>query len=153
MTAIDSDATSLESPQSLATRLNLPFSNPRLVARALTHRSYINENPDAARAFLKGVYRGFAYAYENPDEAVDIMLKYAPTLERDVIEAQFLLDKPAVLNEDVLANGYGHIDTDKMQRTIDVMRVAYDLSDNVPTTEEMFTIDFLPSQDEVPPVE
>ena len=58
------------------------------------------------------------YPYKNPDEAVDIMMKYAPTLDRDVVKAQFLLDKPAVLTPDVLANGYGHIDSDKMQRTV-----------------------------------
>jgi NitT/TauT family transport system substrate-binding protein len=119
----------------------------------LVKESFIAENPDVIRAFLKGVYRGFAYAYENVDESVDIMLKYAPTLERDVIEAQFLLDKPAVLNEDVLANGYGYIGADKMQRTIDVMQVAYDLSENIPTPEEMYTIELLPSKEEVPPVE
>lgn len=35
----------LESPQAFAARLNLPFRNFSLLARALTHRSYINENP------------------------------------------------------------------------------------------------------------
>ncbi|HMQ53798.1 MAG TPA: ABC transporter substrate-binding protein [Anaerolineae bacterium] len=119
----------------------------------LAKESFVTENPETVKAFLKGVYRGFAYAYENPDESVDIMLKYAPTLERDVIKEQFLLDKPAVLNADVLANGYGYIDADKMQHTIDAMIVAYELSENIPTPEEMYTIDFLPSKDEIPPVE
>ncbi|HUF37267.1 MAG TPA: ribonuclease III [Anaerolineales bacterium] len=36
-----------ETPEALAARLNLPFRDPRLVARSLTHRSFINENPDA----------------------------------------------------------------------------------------------------------
>ena len=34
-----------ESPRSLAQRLGLPFSNYLLLSRALTHRSYLNENP------------------------------------------------------------------------------------------------------------
>ncbi len=34
-----------ESPAELAKRLNLSFENPRLLTRALTHRSYVNENP------------------------------------------------------------------------------------------------------------
>ena len=37
----------VESAQSLAARLNLPFTNTTLLSRALTHRSYINENPNA----------------------------------------------------------------------------------------------------------
>lgn len=37
----------LETPQQLAERLNLPFKGDlRLLARALTHRSYVNEHPD-----------------------------------------------------------------------------------------------------------
>jgi ribonuclease-3 len=37
----------LETPLEFATRCNLPFSNILLLTRALTHRSYVNENPDA----------------------------------------------------------------------------------------------------------
>jgi len=36
-----------ESPAALAERLNLPFTNLLLLTRALTHRSYINEHPEA----------------------------------------------------------------------------------------------------------
>lgn len=35
----------LESPQAFAARLKLPFRNFSLLARAFTHRSYVNENP------------------------------------------------------------------------------------------------------------
>jgi ribonuclease-3 len=36
-----------ESPQDFARRLGLPFTDNLLLSRALTHRSYINEHPDA----------------------------------------------------------------------------------------------------------
>lgn len=36
-----------ESPAELAARLGLPFTNLELLSRALTHRSYINENTNA----------------------------------------------------------------------------------------------------------
>ncbi|MCW5873729.1 MAG: ribonuclease III [Anaerolineales bacterium] len=36
-----------ETPQSFAARLALPIRDTRLIVRALTHRSYLNENPDA----------------------------------------------------------------------------------------------------------
>jgi hypothetical protein len=78
---------------------------------------------------------------------------YAPTLDRDVVMAQFLLDKPAVLNADVLANGYGHIDAEKMQRTIDIMAQAYEITENLPTAADMFTNEFLPSMDALTPKE
>ncbi|MBN2499994.1 MAG: ribonuclease III [Anaerolineales bacterium] len=37
----------VESPQQFAKRLGLNFSNPLLLSRALTHRSYLNEHPEA----------------------------------------------------------------------------------------------------------
>lgn len=36
-----------ENPQSFAARLALSINDPRLIVRALTHRSYLNEHPDA----------------------------------------------------------------------------------------------------------
>ena len=36
-----------ESASDLSRRLNLPFSNLSLLTRALTHRSYVNENPNS----------------------------------------------------------------------------------------------------------
>lgn len=36
-----------ETPQELAERLNLPFSDSLILSRALTHRSYLNEHPEA----------------------------------------------------------------------------------------------------------
>jgi ribonuclease-3 len=48
MNAADpSENYSTETPEALAARLNLPFRDARLIARGLTHRSFINENPDA----------------------------------------------------------------------------------------------------------
>jgi ribonuclease-3 len=38
---------SQDEPQEFARRLGLPFSDPLLLNRALTHRSYLNEHPEA----------------------------------------------------------------------------------------------------------
>ncbi len=40
-------ASGQESPQEFARRLDLPFTDNLLLSRALTHRSFINEHPDA----------------------------------------------------------------------------------------------------------
>jgi ribonuclease III len=41
------DIFAAESPKQFSIRLNLPFTNTFLLSRALTHRSYLNENKDA----------------------------------------------------------------------------------------------------------
>jgi ribonuclease-3 len=41
------DSLGVEDPREFAERLNLPFSDFLLLSRALTHRSYLNEHPEA----------------------------------------------------------------------------------------------------------
>ncbi len=41
------DVFTSEAPEHLSKRLNLPFKDFFLLSRALTHRSYLNENKDA----------------------------------------------------------------------------------------------------------
>ena len=38
------DVFTIESPEHFSKRINLPFENYFLLSRALTHRSYLNEN-------------------------------------------------------------------------------------------------------------
>src|SRR5215207_11286351 len=42
-----SESRDFESASDLSRRLGLPFSNLALLTRALTHRSYVNENPNS----------------------------------------------------------------------------------------------------------
>jgi len=37
----------VETPQEMMTRLNLQFNDILLLTRAMTHRSYLNEHPEA----------------------------------------------------------------------------------------------------------
>ncbi|MGZ9226459.1 MAG: ribonuclease III family protein, partial [Anaerolineales bacterium] len=43
----DSEPRDIESAARLRRRLGVPFSDLSLLTRALTHRSYVNENPDS----------------------------------------------------------------------------------------------------------
>ena len=43
----DQEMPDFEAASALSRRLNLPFSNLSLLTRALTHRSYVNENPNS----------------------------------------------------------------------------------------------------------
>lgn len=47
MHKLDQGVLVIETPQEFAHRLCLPFSNFLLLSRALTHRSYLNEHPEA----------------------------------------------------------------------------------------------------------
>ncbi len=47
MDSVETGVVELETPEDFAQRLQLPFNNLLLLRRALTHRSYLNEHPEA----------------------------------------------------------------------------------------------------------
>jgi len=46
----------------------------------ISGNDYLAQKPEQARAFMKALSRGYAYAIENPEEAADILMKAAPEL-------------------------------------------------------------------------
>lgn len=48
---------------------------------------WMKDNPDAAKAFLEALKKGYEFAIDNPEEAADILLKYAPELDKDLVVA------------------------------------------------------------------
>ena len=57
------------------------FYTPVLVV----NNNWAAKNPETVKKFLKAANRGYNFAMENPAEAADILLKYAPELDRDLV--------------------------------------------------------------------
>lgn len=53
------------------------------------NNDFLAENPDMVRGFVEATLQGYKYAYENPDEAAQIMSKYYPEITEDVIKAKW----------------------------------------------------------------
>ncbi|MDR3247885.1 MAG: ABC transporter substrate-binding protein [Treponema sp.] len=60
---------------------DLDFYTPVLV----TNTAWAAANPEVAKKFLRAVSRGYAFAMENPVEAAEMLLKYAPELDRTLV--------------------------------------------------------------------
>jgi len=48
---------------------------------------WMQENPDAAKAFLSALKKGYEYAIDNPEDAAEILLNNTPELSRDLVLA------------------------------------------------------------------
>ena len=59
----------------------LDFYTPVLAANT----AWAQGNQEKAKKFLAAVSRGYNYAIENPREAADILLRYAPELDRQLV--------------------------------------------------------------------
>jgi ABC-type nitrate/sulfonate/bicarbonate transport system substrate-binding protein len=73
----------------------------------ITSRDFLMKDPDAVERFLKAVLRGIDYADKNRDEAVSIIMKYAPN--EDPAHQRFMLDTELAraLTDDVKRHGIG----------------------------------------------
>ena len=57
------------------------FYTPVLAANT----GWLDKNPDTARRFMRAVSRGYTFAMEHPFDAGEILLKYAPELDRNLV--------------------------------------------------------------------
>lgn len=66
------------------------FGAPSLGLTYITRDALAESDPDKVERFLKATMRGLRYAADNPDETVDIVLKYAPNEDR--AHQRYMLD-------------------------------------------------------------
>ncbi|HHV97693.1 MAG TPA: ABC transporter substrate-binding protein [Clostridiaceae bacterium] len=60
----------------------------------MTSESLIEKDPEMIRKFLRATAKGYKYAIEKPEEAAEILLEYAPEIDRQLaIESQKYLAK------------------------------------------------------------
>ncbi|MBR6812275.1 MAG: ABC transporter substrate-binding protein [Oscillospiraceae bacterium] len=66
--------------------------------------AWLSENPDAAKAFVAALSKGYTYAAENPKEAADILMEAAPELKANsdlVYASQEYLSKEYIADADI----------------------------------------------------
>ena len=66
------------------------FGVPSMGLTYITRDTLIEEASDKTERFLKATLKAVQYALDNPDEALDIVMKYAPNAERD--HQKFMLE-------------------------------------------------------------
>ncbi len=110
----------------------------------VTTEAEIAQHPERLERFVRAALRGIAYAEEHPDEAVDIVMKYAgPETDRE--HMRFMLDTEirdahSALTE---AHGVGWQTADQWQALEDELLQYHALAASV-DVQQVFTTRFLP---------
>lgn len=69
---------------------NLNFYSPLIVG----NKQFIKKNPEITKKFLRALKKGYEYSITNPKESSEILLKYAPSLNKDLVyKSQLFLNK------------------------------------------------------------
>ena len=66
------------------------YELPTMGLTYVTTNELAQENPDIVERFLKATLKGLEFAFNNKEEALDIVMKYAPDEDRD--HQRFMLD-------------------------------------------------------------
>jgi NitT/TauT family transport system substrate-binding protein len=75
------------------------------------------EKPKLVQGFLNASLRGWVYAAQNPDEAVDILVKTAPNLDRTEQKEQLEQIVPLLVYGDAKTKGVGYVDMKALEYT------------------------------------
>lgn len=114
----------------------LDFYTPVLV----TNENMIKNKPDVIRKFLRAAKKGYEYAIENPDKAVQDLLKHAPETDKDI----------AIKSQEYLAKEYKKGNERWGEMKLDTWKnfgqwmYENNLLQNEFNAEEAFTNEFLP---------
>ncbi len=66
------------------------YGAPTLGLTYVAMEDYVADNPDIVERFIRAALKGIAYADENRDEAIDIVMQYAP--QEDPVHQRYMLD-------------------------------------------------------------
>jgi ABC-type nitrate/sulfonate/bicarbonate transport system substrate-binding protein len=97
------------------------FGAPTLGLTYVTTQEYLTQNPDIVLRFLKAVLRGIQYALDNPDEAIDIVLQFAPQEDRDHMRFMMDTELRAALVGPAYQNGIGWMTGEQWQALHDYL--------------------------------
>jgi ABC-type nitrate/sulfonate/bicarbonate transport system substrate-binding protein len=82
------------------------YNIPVLGLTYIASQDGIAKDPEALERFLRGALRGIEYASQNVEEAVDIVMKYAPQENRD--QQRFMLTTELARAKTPLTTSYGY---------------------------------------------
>ncbi len=112
------------------------YYTPVLIA----NNSFLENDSESAKAFLEATAKGYEYAIEDPEAAADILLKYAPELDEEIVKAS-----QKWLADEYIADAekWGVFDSDRWNAFFDYLwnnkLIEKEIADNYG-----FTNDYLP---------
>ncbi len=97
----------------------------------VTTEDTLAKRADALRKFLQASYKGYEFALKNPEQAVDIMVKAYPAVDRNVGLAQIKDVNVLISDAQVKDRGLGYMRDDRMGSTVQFVDKAFSLGGKV----------------------
>jgi NitT/TauT family transport system substrate-binding protein len=110
----------------------------------IVNPKFAAEKPEAVKAFLRAVLKSVKATVKDPSDAVESVLKRNEIAKKDVeLERLKMALHDNVVTPEVKANGYGGVDFDRLDQSIDQIAMTYTFKTR-PKGSDIFDPAFLP---------
>ncbi|MBV8335631.1 MAG: ABC transporter substrate-binding protein [Alphaproteobacteria bacterium] len=107
-------------------------------------RGFLRQHGDAVRGFIGATIKAVRDMAERPELAVEMAQRFEPLLKPDIERERLRLAMTCcIFTPNVIKNGFGGVDEQRLEHSIAQIAAAYALP-RVPTTAEMFDSSYLP---------
>ncbi len=111
----------------------------------IVNPKFAEEKPEAVKAFLRGLTKGIKESVRDPAGSVNSVIRRNDVAKKDVeLERLRMAIRDNILTADVKANGYGGVDMDRLDKSMDQIALTYQFK-NRPKPADIFDPAFLPS--------
>jgi NitT/TauT family transport system substrate-binding protein len=94
----------------------------------------IKRRPEMIRAYVEGTMEGLRYTRDHQEEALKILLKLKPELDKELTRLQIKNGVEEVfIPAESLASGYGYMKPDAMEKTVKITNEFFDVAGRVAT--------------------
>jgi NitT/TauT family transport system substrate-binding protein len=103
----------------------------------------IKRRPEMIRAYVEGTMEGLRYTRDHQDEALKILLKLKPELDKELTRIQIKNGVEEVfIPAESVASGYGYMKPDVMEKTVKITNEFFDVAAKVPAAS-VYTNQFI----------
>jgi len=106
---------------------------------------FLQQNPEVVRAFIRAALRGWKDAMSNPEEAAKIQVQYVKALDPALIVDELRIVRRLAVTPDTEKNGYGAMNREKMQRSVDFMNTNVEITGRKRTVDDIYRPGYLPA--------
>jgi len=93
----------------------------------------IKRRPEMIRAYVEGTMEGLRYTRDHQEEALGILLKLKPELDKELTRIQIKNGVEEVfIPPESVASGYGYMKPEVMEKTVKITNEFFDVAGNVP---------------------
>ena len=106
---------------------------------------FLQKNPAVVRGFVRASLRGWKDALADPAEAARLQVQYVKTLDPGIIVEELAIVRRLAVVPDTEKNGFGAMNREKMQRSVDFINNNVEVAGRRLTVEDIYRDGYLPA--------